>query len=297
MIIFSKLGKKGNLGNQLFQIASTAGIAAENKQKYGFPDWEYSGFLKNQLPEINPSLAYNEVFEEHFYYHKWNLKTGNYDLNAWLQTEKYFDKGVRNLLAFHPKIENELLNSFKTLFEKKTILISVRRGDFVNHPLYFQLSYKYYFLALLKFFPDWRDFQLIFTSDEIDYCKFHFGHLPNAYFLKNHGPFEQLIISSHCDHFIISNSTFSWWQAWLGEKEHSVIVRPVKNHRNTKYVQFDDRDYFPERWKVFDHRKKAIPLKYIKMALKGDTYLFRKFLKNKTNGLKNRINKLLAKGI
>lgn len=292
MIIFSRLGKKGNLGNQLFQIASTAGIASENKQDFGFPSWEYSGFLKNKLPAINPSLNYTEVYEQNYYYHKWNLETGNYDINGWLQSEKYFKKGVRKLLAFHPKIENELLKNFKTLFEKKTILISIRRGDFVNHPLYFQLSYKYYFLALLKFFPDWKNCQLIFTSDEIDYCKFHFGHLQNAFFLENHGPFEQLIISSRCDHFIISNSTFSWWQAWLGEKEHSIIVRPVKNHRNTKYVQFDDRDYFPERWKVFDQRKKQLPLKYVSVSVKGNFYLLKKFRKDKFNGLKHRVGKI-----
>jgi hypothetical protein len=39
MITYSNLGKKGDLGNQLFQIASIIGIAEKNHQEYCFPIW------------------------------------------------------------------------------------------------------------------------------------------------------------------------------------------------------------------------------------------------------------------
>jgi hypothetical protein len=39
MITYSNLGKKGDLGNQLFQIASIIGIAENNHQEYCFPIW------------------------------------------------------------------------------------------------------------------------------------------------------------------------------------------------------------------------------------------------------------------
>ena len=94
MITFRKLGKKGNLGNQLFQIASTIGIAKRYDQDFGFGNWEYQSFFKNPLPKINfGEFEFQHAPEQEYQYHNWNLIEGiDYDLEGWLQTEKYFDK-------------------------------------------------------------------------------------------------------------------------------------------------------------------------------------------------------------
>jgi hypothetical protein len=63
-----------------------------------------------------------------------------------------------------------------------------------------------------------------------------------------------------CDDFIISNSTFSWWSAWLGEKESSKIIRPHQNFDGNKRLESDDKDYFPERWIAYDASKDRISL-------------------------------------
>lgn len=46
MITFSKLEKKGHLGNQLFQIASTIGVAVDNQHDFVFLNGVIIGFLK-----------------------------------------------------------------------------------------------------------------------------------------------------------------------------------------------------------------------------------------------------------
>ncbi len=48
----------------------------------------------------------------------------------------------------------------------------------------------------------------------------------DAYFAEGLSPTEQLALMAKCDDFVISNSSFSWWGAYLGAKEDSIVVMP-----------------------------------------------------------------------
>ncbi|MDO6758755.1 alpha-1,2-fucosyltransferase [Tamlana sp. 2_MG-2023] len=271
MIIYSRLGNKGNFGNQLFQIASTISIATKNGHAFAFPKWKYASCFKFDFNLYDPHRNYQTVKEQGYYYSDIVVKDGNYDLNGWFQSEKYFDiEVVKNCLKIQPEIIKKVKEKYNKVLSKKNILISVRRGDFVNHPYYYQLDYKYYFLGITKNFKDWKERILIFTSDDIAYCKKHFDFLPNAIFVENSTVIEQLALGSLCDDFVISNSTFSWWLAWLGEKEEKRVVRPVQNFRGKFRIQNDDKDYYPERWEVFNAEKEKIKLKYWSLICKGE---------------------------
>lgn len=272
MITFTSLGKKGNLGNQLFQIASTIGIAKKNNQDYIFPKWVYSTYFKSSFlfSENLLDIKYKQIVEKSYSYYNWQLDRGDYDVNGALQSEKYFDiDKTKEIFIFKEEFLKSIFKKNEYLFNKKTICISVRRGDFVGHRHYYQLSYKYYFLALINNFPDWKERNLIFMSDDIKYCKYHFSYLKNAFFLENSSAIEQLAISTYSNDFIISNSTFSWWMAWLAEKEESKIIRPIKNFRGNFAKINNDKDYFPERWIAFNHKIYFISLKYFILMAKG----------------------------
>lgn len=272
MIIFSRLdGDTGRLGNQLFRIASTIGIASKHNQEYGFPNWKYNKYFVNYLPSYDESLEFETKEEEKYEYHEWNLEDKNYDLYGWLQTEKYFDiSKLKKQLTFKPGVVEKALKPYQEALSKKNILITIRRGDFINHPYYYQVTYNYYLLALIHNFPDWKERNIFFTSDDMNYCKKHFSFLPNAIFIDSPDPMEHLIIGSQCDDFIISNSTFSWWTAWLGEKENTKIIRPVKNFRGHEAIRKNDKDFFPDRWIIFNEKQHKMPLKYWKLTLKGE---------------------------
>jgi len=273
MFTFSQLGKKGNLGNQLFQIASTIGLAKSNSDSYGFPNWKFQPYFKNKLPILPESDTEFEISEEKlFEFYNWELSNGNHDISGWLQTEKYFDaKSTKHYFEFNDEIIASIKEKYKEAFTKKTILISIRRGDFVRHQDYFQVPIHYYLNSLARFFPDWQSSNLIVLSDDIDYCKFHFSFLENAYFGDRLNVIEQLCLGSLCDDFIIGNSTFSWWSAWLGEKPDSKIIRPDKNFDGKKSEELNDIDYFPERWTRYNHTNDTITLDGLAISLEFGT--------------------------
>lgn len=295
MITFSRLGKKGNLGNQLFQIASTVGIADKYGHEFFFPNWDYSKYFKNQLPIFNHDDNFKLIKEKEFSYHEWDLGNENYDLNGWLQSEKYFNiERTKEIFQFGG-FTKDLLLKHDFLFNKKTILISVRRGDFVNNPYFFQLSALFYFKALLKNFPDWEERNILFASDDLKYCKDFFSFLKNSFFLDDLTAIEQLVIGSKCDDFIISNSTFSWWIAWLGEKNESKIIRPIKNFRGEYAKINNDCDYFPDRWIKFDDSKFPIEKKYYTLLVKCAVYDFIAYTKYLFTKNKKKIKKTIKK--
>ena len=297
MLTFLKLGKKGNLGNQLFQIASTVGIAKTEVLDYVFPYWKYSKFFENELPELSDThIEWREVKEQKFEHHRWDLPNNYISLNGWLQSEKYFSNyDVKDFFSFKKDFEEKLVSKFDYLFSKPSILITVRRGDFVDNKNYFQLPYKFYFTALLKYFPNFCHYNLIFASDDIDYCKYHFKDLPNSFFLEGLSAIEQLCVASKCSHFIISNSTFSWWVAKLGEKKGTKIICPIKNFDGSYAKIYNDKDFYPEKWIKHDFANENIPLKYILLILKGELYKYNHIIKNyfhiKRRSLKQYIKK------
>ena len=255
MITYSKVGKKGNLGNQLFQIASTIGIAQRNEMDFGFLPWTYQPYFEHALPTLHRDPnKFIECNEQHYYHYDWCLQNNDYDISGWLQSEKYFDVSLtRHYFTFKEQLVTQIREKYRLLFTKKTLLISIRRGDFVDHPDYFQIPIKYYMNSIVTFFPDWESRNLLFLSDDLAYCKFHFSFLNNAFFAEGLNAMEQLCIGAQCNDFIISNSTFSWWIAWLGETENSKVIRPLHNFSETKNQETNDKDYFPARWTVYDH--------------------------------------------
>ncbi|KIC03391.1 hypothetical protein OA88_03165 [Flavobacterium sp. JRM] len=297
MITFSKLGNKGNLGNQLFQIASTIGIAEKYGHDYFFPNWNYSKYFKHKFPIFAKDESFEIVKEEDYKYYDWNLGVNNYDIEGWLQSEKYFSSDkIKEYFKFET-FSHDLDSKYNFLFSRKTILVSIRRGDFVRHPYYYQLSHLFYFKGIINNFPDWQERNIIFTSDDIAYCKYHYSFLKNSFFFEDLSAIEQLALGSKCEDFVISNSTFSWWMAWLGEKEGSKIIRPIQNFRGEFAKKNNDDDYFPERWIRFDEKKIRLNISYWFFWIRGFIYEFLLDLKFIYKVNKKKIKNILKKKI
>ena len=78
-----------------------------------------------------------------------------------------------------------------------------------------QVSDAHYFLFSDR--PEAARSRIPLPDDRITVVKHNLGD-ENAY--------ADLWLMSHCQHFIIANSTFSWWGAWLSENGNKIVIAP-----------------------------------------------------------------------
>ncbi|HHT9135815.1 MAG TPA: alpha-1,2-fucosyltransferase [Candidatus Wunengus sp. YC60] len=293
-LIMDTFGMKGGprLGNQLFQYASAYGLAKKYNKELRLPSWKYSPAFDSEFPlETFRDTGFGHVQEPGFHY-SLVLPGGNVNIDrSYLQSEKYFEDckdDIKALFKFKKQFVIDCLSQFPQAFEKKTIAIHIRRSDYINNRNYLNLSIPYYICTLQDNFPDWKNMNLIFFSDDIKYVKAHFGCLSNAFFSEHNTDIEDMCLMSQCDHFILSNSTFAWWSTWLGEKPGSIIVRPTEYFRGKLKERCDDKDLWPERWRKSHVDKRIslndttfmIPVTYDHQDRKENFSLTMKFIEN-----------------
>lgn len=141
----------------------------------------------------------------------------------------------------------------ESLIEKiektNSVCISVRRGDFFtdkNQKKYGVCTPDYYIKA--KEFFDRKKIDNTFYfcfSDDIDWCKKNLGFTDkNIIFVSQNMPvYDTLRLMYHCKHFILSNSTFSWWGQFLSKNENKIVVSPSHWNNDGYNTSLIDKDW------------------------------------------------------
>ena len=261
MIGFNALGQLGRLGNQMFQFASLKGIARHRGFNFCFPpsanknEWtDHQLLIPFKLRSTNElNIQYIDfdrptIHEQGFTFNK-DLFDNCPDwitLQGFFQTEKYFkhiEKQIRKDFTFKDEIKDECDDLIKQF--TNPIALHIRRGDFVwnnkNHP---PLSLDYYESAL-KLFDS--DREVIIFSDDTEWCKNQDIFADDRFAVAEGGDqFYDMCLMSMCDDFIIANSTFSWWGAWLGNR--GKVVAPKQWFGEA--LSHDTKDLYCKGWTV-----------------------------------------------
>ena len=172
------------------------------------------------------------------------------------QTEKYFTN-IRNQLLQELQTRVNLTAKNSGYLEKikscDSISLHVRRGDYVTNKNYAKfhgiLDLKYYTRAItyLQKNTSSQNLQLFVFSNDLDWCKKNLkSDLPITFIEGNKEGSDDMNLMKYCQHFIMANSSFSWWGAWLAQSSKKIVIAPKK--------WFQDKatdnavDIVPEEW-------------------------------------------------
>lgn len=246
----------GGLGNQLFQIATALAYCQKtNKSLELFPCdgnrrtyyWNsllarFADSVINEIPNSFP--IYKELgfsFKEIPYF------DGNIILDGYFQSSKYFKQScsiLKDSIVWPPLIPQ---------INENVVIIHARRTDYLasewNKLVHGPLPPSYYKLGveIIKKQID-GPIEFILISDDNS-----FWSNPDFDFLKNEKvtifngtDIETLALMKSCKNFIIANSTFSWWGAYLADAQNVIAPSRWFGPRGPQ----DWQDIYEDSWTI-----------------------------------------------
>ena len=281
---------QGRLGNQLFQYAFIYVAAKQLNTSFYIDQHIERSVVNKYFEKLNPPKnhlcvrlfginGFKNIFSYHlrrFYYKKlaqfYKLQVKQYDFNedqhqvtiqndtlylGYFQSELLI-RSIENTIREKFILKNEFVDQFNKKYgnlyrNNKIVTIHIRRTDYLNLPHLnlggadLSLPVDYYQKAIAKY--EGKNVHFIFISDDIEFVENNFRQLTNKTISTDTEimDFQHLLNADGC---IISNSTFSWWGAWLNSTKNKTIYCP------RYYLGYRDKKEFPQN--IYPHEWKQI---------------------------------------
>ena len=221
-------------GNCLFILDKTRKFITKIGKLLTLSDYQVASILNSIGITYAP-----KIYE---FYSELQINTRTKFVEGAFQSWKYFD-------AYREELLEEFKCNVKLSFDNKQMLerittsnsvcVHIRRGDYVNGHYSNSLAvcgYDYYAEGIRYLSKKIENPQFfIFTNSHDDHewikANYQFGIEP-IYVDLNNSDYEELQLMSSCKHFIIANSTFSWWAQYLSKNENKIVVAPSIWNRN-----------------------------------------------------------------
>ncbi|MEO8886362.1 MAG: alpha-1,2-fucosyltransferase [Mucilaginibacter sp.] len=176
----------------------------------------------------------------------------NVYLEGYWQSEKYF-KPVFEILKNDFMIKGDMPDDVKFLSEKilssQAVCINVRRGDFLVNSTHGVCSPEYYYKAEQEILSNYPDATFFVFSDDIAWCIENLKFSVSTNFVQHSyagNKFKwDFYLMTQSKHFIIANSSFGWWGAYLAKHADKMVIAPGKWVQNDRLY---NADIYPENW-------------------------------------------------
>ena len=246
----------GGLGNQMFEWATGYSISKE----LGLPfhwKWKPSRLREYELVEFgideNPPEEYEVVMKK--------LGQGSRRLREVARKRVADSPLLRPAISCPFQDEQCFIDHADDIAEQFTtapvnmgvpegttpIGVQVRRGDYLSHSRLNVTTPEYFTNAMRWMRERFPNAHFVVVSDDPEWCRRFFGYREDTTVMPRQSSYEGIATLASCHGHIISNSTFGWWGAWLGERRHGgpVIVPELWHHGGKSY---GDWNPVPARW-------------------------------------------------
>jgi hypothetical protein len=278
------------LGNQLFQYACARRLAHYHKTelKLDLDSFDYNKLRLYGLKHFNISagiatrqeieaIQYRQLFglekvyrrltgeklvnrsrwikEPHFHFDPKLLTAPNHSyLCGYWQSEKYFIE-IRDILLQELTLVQPMSPSAEQyaaqIRSSNAVCVHVRRGDYLKDDNLEVCSIDYYQTAFQKLSYQVSDAKVFIFSDDPDWVKENLDFGAPRIIVIGNSDYEDLTLMSMCKHFIIANSSFSWWGAWLSNDSNKIVYAPKKWFSDGVKPFFQNTlDVIPSSWKT-----------------------------------------------
>ncbi len=258
------LDKKSRNEHNGFELNSVFGIEYKNSLKkdilyyiFRFLEVQRLKIIMHPLKRLLNYVGFELHSESENYNFELKNLIGNSNSIRFLRggwhSEKYFVNIKAELSkAFTFKKDNDERLKFylHEVENSESVSIHVRRGDYVSNDFNFKMygsvcSLAYYEAAILEVGKYVENPKFFIFSNDVEWVKensiFNGMTIVEGFHGKN--SWKDMFLISRCKHQINSNSTFSWWSAWLNENTQKNVIVPYYfiNGLETK-------DFYPENW-------------------------------------------------
>ena len=261
---FNSLGRMGELGNQMFQVAATLGYAKRNQSSPKFPEWK-CGFSGNDYSKIfrqpidqtlhssNNTLGWTTFNYQDLKFVDIPQTDLNMNLVGYFQSEEYFRNAADEIkTAFTPslEIENYIIETYSDIVaENDYICVHIRTAKRASndYDVHAACDSLYLTNALEQYNKD--RVHVIF-ADNMELAKTMLQAGRNYKFIENESNYVDLFLMNNFKDYVISASTFGWWGAWLSkhEKPNVAIMKNWFDPTKAK-AYLNDNNITPESWK------------------------------------------------
>ena len=227
----------GRLGNLLFQYATAlslgrgraVGVANDDKTVAAARGYGHLFAGLEIVPEAPPSARVLRQVKCDFLEFPPVGPDDDVLLDGYFQSERYFDVPlVCSRFAAPEGLERRLRADYADVLGRPGVTsVHVRRGDYLTLAQFHPFVGERYFHDCLARLPESGDF--VVCSDDLPWCREFF---PTAFpkrrfvFSRETDPVSDMYLCSLCENHVMSNSSLSWWGAWLDGRGGKRVLAP-----------------------------------------------------------------------
>lgn len=176
----------------------------------------------------------------------------NIYIHGYWQSKKYFEN-IADIISREFSVKEEVLDLNREILSfiqsTNSVCVHIRRGDFLlNTNKLAVCSNEYYLNGFCKIEEIVEKPKYYIFSDDIEFVenKFDFGNREVIFVKNRNKDYEELRLMSNCKHFIIANSTFSWWAAIISKFTDKVVIAPETWYTDGR----PSSDLLDKSWKI-----------------------------------------------